>query len=220
MEEFSNRTLAILIGIAIIISTIGILSVPKGGTTILGATVNTTSGTANVTIQATTQVTLLNNTVDFGTGFVNGSENFCILESNNSAKSAACEGFNAPAIGPYFVVENSGNSYVSLTLTGGTDARGFLCAQQTDPAHNCTLASPDFNWSAAEHEANSCISDPGISSRSLFNNSVNTTAKLICNNLDFNASSNSIRVALRIKIPRDTVTNLYSEASITFTGTG
>ncbi len=224
MTDISNKALAILVGIAIIVVGIGILSVPKGGVTILGAAVNTTSGTANVTIQSVTQITLVNNTVDFGTGFVNASDNACILESNSSSKfnstngtgSVPCQGFNAPAVSQYFVIENNGNINVTLTINGTfATARNFLC-NSTVVGQNCTLFTPEYKFATADHETGSC-DDVGFVGTS-FTRHLNTSPQTVCTNFDFSASSNALRVPVRLAIPRDSIQGARTD-SVLFTAT-
>ena len=157
MTDISNKTLAILVGIAIVVSIFGILSVPRGGVTIIGAAVNTTTGVANVTINTVTLIRLKNNTVDFGAGFVNTSGTSCTMESNNTvaSRSTACEGFRTTgnnAIFDRFVIENAGNVNVTLDINGQyADARAFMC-NSTNTAQNCST-TPEYNFSADNFEA-------------------------------------------------------------------
>ena len=159
MEDLSNRTLAILIGIAIIISISGILAIPKQGVTFLGAVTNTTTGVANVSIQSVTQIRLNNATVDFGIGFVNSTSARCILESNNSNRYDSayttvhpCDkvgggpGFNAPAITSAFVIENVGNVNVTLQINSSFFGGGNSTTANGSGAYcgNSTCGTPGF----------------------------------------------------------------------------
>ncbi len=224
MADISNKTLAILIGIAIIVSVIGILSVP-GRTTITGAAINTTTGTANVTIQSITQITLVNNTVDFGVGFVNGSDVACTLESNRSSKLNAsngstagvpCQGFNAPAIGPFFLLDNNGNVNVSVTMNGTfANARAFLCNASLGN-QNCTQFAPEYTFGFDNFESGSC--DDASFGATGFTRHLNITAQTICGNFDFNAASNSLKIPIRLMIPRDSIQGARTD-SVLFTAT-
>ncbi len=212
MEDVSNRTLAIMLGVVIMMFTIGILIIPKGGPSITGFAVNITTGTANVTIQSVTQITLINNTVDFGIGFVNGSANACNLTSNSATKEGACQGFFAPAISPLFVLENNGNVNVTLQINGSyANARAFFCNASVSN-QNCTFSDPTYLWQSGNFEAGSC---PGSGS----SGNLNTSAQTVCGNLDFNSSKNSIVVAVQISIPRDSRQGHLVDA-VLFTATG
>jgi hypothetical protein len=248
MEELSNRTLAVLIGIAILVSFAGTLSIPRGGIMFLGAVTNTTTGTANLSIQSVTQIRLNNNTVDFGIGYVNSSDVRCVLESNSSNRMNSTQGtsitpcdkvgggpgFNAPAVSPNFVIENVGNINITLQVNssffGGAfygngvkgTTPGFLCDPRTsNPPQNCTLATAEYNWSAAGNDAaGACTSDSGVASRNKFNQSLNGTQQIICNSLDFNPAQNEIKVALRVAIPRDSKVGLLNDSILFQADTG
>ncbi len=219
MTDISNKTLAVFIVISIIVSFLGIIIV-KNGATVLGAATNITTGTANVTIQAITQITLLNNTVDFGTGFVNGSAHNCTLFSNSSTKTEACQGFNAPAISEYFVIENNGNFAVQLDINGTyPTARDFLC-NSTVAGQNCTFASPEYNFSVDNFESGSCTSasDFGTFFGKGFIRRLNTSTQRLCTTMDFAAASNSIKVPILLVIPRDSIQAARTD-SVLFTAT-
>jgi len=247
MKELSHRFLALLASIAILISLFGIMHISSDDLAFLGAVTNTTTGVANVSIQSITQIRLNNNTVDFGTGFVNSTDVRCVLESNSSNRMNntqgtsinACDkvgggpGFNAPAISANFVIENVGNVNITLSInstffggafygngTPGTTP-GFLCDPRTNtPPQNCTLATAEYNWSAGIVESSSCTSDSGIASRSRFNQSLNGTQQVVCSNQDFNSASNEIRVAIRLGIPRDSKVGLLNDSVLFQADTG
>ena len=107
---------------------------------ITAAASSTGTGDTNLTITATTSLTNQQQTIDFGSGRVNSSCDFCEMDSNSTTVSLYSNGSNASQIIPtlanccvsFFVVqngfllENTGNVNISV---------GYTCAG------NCTSAS-------------------------------------------------------------------------------
>jgi hypothetical protein len=202
MEERTYKILTASLGISIVIAFIGLLFASEEST-IVGAVANVTTGTANVTINQVTQITLVNNSINFGTGFVNSSGNNCTLFSNGTvaSKPLACNGFNQPAVSAYFVVENNGNVNVTLQINGTfNNASDFLCNTAV-VGQKCLLAVPEYKWDVMNQESGSC--DDGSFAPTDFSRHLNKSNQNVCVNFDFNSSSNSLQLPVKIVIPRD-----------------
>ncbi len=92
-----------------------------------GAAVSQGSGETNLTINAITSLSNQNALITFGSGRVNASCDYCIMDSNNinlsmysngsslSENGRCCVGFTPGGIG--FLLENTGNTNVSVGYT-------------------------------------------------------------------------------------------------------
>jgi hypothetical protein len=123
MDEISNKTLATLLVVAIVISLAGAFFAMRGVSqitnVITGFESASSGGTAKVNISEVEQITLYQPTVDFGTGYRNqtnvGINDECQLTTNQSTKPICW--FNVTAWAPRpFVLENTGNVYVNVTI--------------------------------------------------------------------------------------------------------
>ncbi|MDP3640503.1 MAG: hypothetical protein Q8R53_04885 [Nanoarchaeota archaeon] len=98
-----------------------------GGNFLTGAAVTTAGGEANLTVNAVTSITNQNFTINFGSGYVNASCNFCSMDSNktfinyfgNGSNTSSledgrtcCVSFTEVSSG--FLLENTGNTNLSV----------------------------------------------------------------------------------------------------------
>src|SRR3989344_3025053 len=134
-----NKTIVVLLAFALAVSFVNVgLTYYK--INLFGGTVNLLTGApsfsfgeTNITVTSNTALTLSggNGTaINFGSGFVNGSCNFCQLDSNNtfvsgysngsnlsdSGQTQCCTSFTVPSSG--FLLENTGNINLSV---------GYIC---------------------------------------------------------------------------------------------
>jgi len=136
MRDPSNKTIIALLLVALAITIAGtIVSINKvmelrGSYGLLtSAATSSSTGQTNLTITATTSITNQNNTINFGSGRVNASCNFCAMDSNNTvtnlyangsnitglAGSQCCVSFTPVTDG--FLIENTGNVNISVGYT-------------------------------------------------------------------------------------------------------
>ena len=134
MADFSNKTIATLLVVAIIISISGtLISLQKLSN--LGVSGFATSGTgvANLTISSSRSITVTTNLIDFGSGYPATSET-CVMESNRTSAPANCIGTtNAPIKwsdsslpAPYFIINNTGNINTNVTFNASADASTWI----------------------------------------------------------------------------------------------
>jgi hypothetical protein len=140
MEEISNKTLAILLICAIVVSLGGtLLSLNKlqrpGSPQITGMATNATSGVAEVTIMAITQIGFTQGSINFGSGFVNDSCTFCQMAAtdqgglNNGGCCLDDSGNGWSDTNNYdlpLILENQGNYDVSLTIVADRNATEWI----------------------------------------------------------------------------------------------
>ncbi len=217
MKTVSNKTLVFLLGTAILLSFIGILTYPKT-VNISGLDVGdlgSDAGTASVTVNTTVGLKFTTSTVSFGSGKVNGSagNQNCTLATNgsgiqNTNDPKKCLSFNN-ATTP-FILENTGNVNVNVTLSSSANASVFI---------NGT--NPLFQYFVENNEASSCQNftggTGGVTTNPTSFIDVNTTAINICPQLVSTDSSDSLKIHVLIRIPVDAPSGVRST---TFTATG
>ena len=106
-----------------------------GGSFLTGAAVSSTTGQTNVTVTATTSITLGIQQINFGSGRVNSSCNLCSMDSEGTVLNGYANGSNTGGLASYpqtaernccvsfniddngFLIENTGNVNVSVGYT-------------------------------------------------------------------------------------------------------
>lgn len=205
--EISNKTLALLLVAAVVVSLGGTilslnrlsrLSVPSTGFV-------TSSGTTSVDVTTQSSIRFAISSVDFGTGSVNTTGGFqnCTLTINSSSTIVknGCTGFNSTNIGDTFILENDGNTNLNVTLNSTKAASAFIGG-----------TAPLYKYAVSNNETSSCtgtITGAGWTD-------VATTDPNICTNLTYNDNADTLRIGINITIPYDAV----GTKTATFTATG
>ena len=214
MNDISNRTLAILLITAIVVSlgaSVYTINVLPGLTGITG---RASTGSGNVTLAVSTTVSIVMNAdeVDFGSGYVNTSKAGCadnatLRAGATYADSGGGDCWTASETPGPLVVENDGNRNITLTVTGPVVA-AFFSSYPGSYEYN-------FSWQMRNNESGSCDEiTAGADSYQPFDG----TAQSICTNMDFEpSSSDEIAVDIEVKIPADLDPGTYENATITFT---
>jgi len=129
MDEISNKTLAILLIGAIVISLGGTLislnrlariRIP-GITGFYGAA---EEAEVRLDIESNVQVNFTTDTINWGTGYVVSPNDFCVLNSYDGTIGANCTGFTPQTAG--FILENVGNRNVTLNVSMQYNAVDFI----------------------------------------------------------------------------------------------
>ncbi len=150
MQEISNKTMVLLLALALLITVASsvftiqkINSFDQTFNVITGAP-SFSFGETNITVSSVTSLSLQaagNGTVmSFGTGYVNGTCNACIIDSNGTSsnmfangsntsqenQAVCCVSFTVPTAG--FLLENTGNTNLSVgyTCTGNCTFGTYL----------------------------------------------------------------------------------------------
>ncbi|MBW3022472.1 hypothetical protein KY308_00005, partial [Candidatus Woesearchaeota archaeon] len=122
MGDVSNKTLAILVGVAIVVSIIGLLSVGRGGITYITARAG--SGEGPVSVNLTSEISILvTDSIDFGNGRVNSTATNATLDSD----AGTVDGGSWTPITEYIKIENDGtvNISVNVSADGDNNANGL-----------------------------------------------------------------------------------------------
>ena len=211
--EISNRTLALFLAFAVIISIGGtFLSLNKlnslGKQSTNYATTSTGTALLNITTQASIRFVV--NILDFGAGYVNTSGGYtnCTMYVNDSVNinKVGCINFNS--VTPYgsFFLENDGSLYVNLTLNCSANSTNFI-------GGNYSVAK--FQYAVSNNESGSCS---GVLSNYGWTDADKIDVN-ICGNLSYISSQNSLRLGVKVVIPYDAY-NGSRTATFTATGTG
>lgn len=235
MEE-TNRTLALLLVAAIVVSLGGtIVSLNKIGDldiySITGKAVNTSSGDVLLSVVSKTQITFTVNQIDFGSGYVNSSCTNCTMSTNSltgsgSTDSVCCLTDWNTATNYGLWVENEGNTNLSVQLDSSDDASAFLGGGSV---------TPEFQWKLASDTDTSGCGGAGCSSDDTATScttgswnyetwtDVNTTNPYVCGDaasypFPADPSKNEFVIDARVVVPKDAPSGAKS-ATLTVTGT-
>jgi hypothetical protein len=200
LDRLSNKTIATLLVIAMVISLTGTFFAIKGissVTNIITGTATTGTGQADVNITSVTSITLTQTKVDFSSGYRNESvlalASQCNLSSNDFTVPSCW--INTTAYSPRdIVLENNGNRYVSITINSTNYSSAFsTCSVRT------TIDSGSSNYTfkgLASSEAGACSLNLNTTEL-MFNNS----DQQLCSNLSYADSTDSINITISLKVP-------------------
>jgi len=195
MDEISNKTLAILLIGAIVISLGGtLISLNRLARIRLPGITGfvTDTATVDVTITETTEVNWTTSTIDWGSGTVVYSKRCELNSYDASFDSANCTaaGFSVDTDG--LVLENTGNKNVSLNISTGKNAADFIGG-----------TSPVYQWNATELEgAATCTG--GLDGDSSWQ-TASTIHTVVCTNFQCDNDYDTIHFDVKVEIPDDAV---------------
>lgn len=139
MDDISNRTVVLLLVVAIVVSLGGtMISLSKiSSMGITGAATGSAAGTTNVTITSVTTLEFKVQGLDFGSGNVYSNCSNCNMTSNGTWTGGCCGGSWAATDHP-LVIENTGNTNVDLWLNSTKNNSELLGQSST--------VEPEFKW--------------------------------------------------------------------------
>ena len=151
-------------------------------------------------------ISLTNATIDFGSGYVNGSCSlgYAVLDSSNI--SATCW-VNTSAFlqnGSFHRLENTGTVPLQINATANKhDAEEFFCGTQG----GCTYSSAaKISLKTFNAENSSCTVGTLDASQTLLSDSGNSTIEL-CKVFKFDNNSNLLNIGIRMQVPIDVQPN-------------
>ena len=187
--EISNKTLALFLVAAIVVSLAGtIISLNKLGQVTTTGFAATDTGTATLQVNSTTSIFFSIDSINWGSGYVNGSYINCTMGSDNK-RSLGCVGFTTVAQG--FVLENDGNKNVTVELVANATAAQFI--------EGSTGGGPEFLYNVSNNETDACDT-PAPAALTAVNTSAPGT--LICDIFHF-IDADTMRIDVEINIPSD-----------------
>ena len=229
MDDISNKMLAVLLLVAIIVSVSGTYVTLNSLRQVGGISFTPTgaiTGKVNVSVTSTTQITFSQSLVDFGPGFVNTSNcRACEMDTYNHTNVSAtgyttgcCIGTDWPTpVADGLWIENTGNEYVNLNVTGNATAQQFIGDGATDAAlfmWNFTpgsLAIKDSTISPQvidDDTADSCLGGWKNDNSTLAGpfTTVNISRHFACGNetnfrFNFSSNKNEVEINFLVKVP-------------------
>lgn len=214
MDEISNKTLAILLIGAIVISLGGTLislnrlagiRIPM----ITGLAIDTAA--VGLDISGLAQVNWTTSTIQWSTGSVVAGKATCTLNSySDPIDTVNCSGFAAQNAG--LVLENTGNKNVSLNISFGKNASTFI--------GDGSVVTAVYQWNVSNLEADSCGTDTLELDSSW--QTASTTHTVVCNSTDggfrFVDNKDRLKFDVMVVIPSDAASGGKTD-SITVTAT-
>lgn len=210
MEDISNRTLAIFLVMAIVVSLgVTIYSLNKLTPYSITGQAQSVPGKVNLSVQNSISILLYNNTVDFGSGYVNtscveivGGKNYANLTAGSTyIDTGDCwTGTTEPTS---IIVENNGNVNVSVSIRGPNPLTFF----------GNYAGSYDYNLTAKarNNEANSCV---GTLQQTYIQLDSNST---FCTRLKYYPDSeDTLAIDINVLIPVDLPQGTYENNTIEF----
>ncbi|MBI4150512.1 hypothetical protein HY492_00120 [Candidatus Woesearchaeota archaeon] len=223
-DDISNKSLATLLIVALVVSIGGtwlVIDRAPGILQITGAP-STDTGTATVTIESTASVRFAVNAINFGTGKVNttGGNTICILDSNGTNSSTQCINFTQQ--NGNLTLENDGSTNVTVQLVSNVAAAAFFggtaslaqfrYAVQDNESMSCRNGTGGGSMAISSDAAGNCTAG-GAAGGTLSNctfspqgwTDVNVTApgSTICQKLLYNNTDDSIGIEVNLTIPFD-----------------
>ena len=200
MEEVSNRTIAALLVVAMVVSLSGTffslskLNMLQGGIT--GYAAHEQDAIAQLEIQDVTSIVFDVATVNWGSGSVNTSDfDTCNLSTRGISPTypgCSVSTFNED-LGP-LVLRNNGNQNVSVTLAANETPDSWISGG-ADLGPNV----PAFQFQGAENKTGACAG--GSLTDSLTD--LSTGAELLCDQLDFSNVADALNIELFVVVPYD-----------------
>jgi hypothetical protein len=201
MDEISNKTLATLLVVAIVISLAGTFFAMRGVSQVTnyvsGYQSLAETGTAKVNITEVTEITLTRNAVDFGKGTRNASAvddtTACLLTTNTTAMVPAnCwEADGGTYSMPHkFVLENTGNTYVAVNINS-SNATTFFGGVGTG---GTALYQFSGNETGLENGCTGALTEAYTA--------FDATAQTLCTNMSPALATDTFGIDIQIAIPR------------------
>jgi hypothetical protein len=234
MKLNSNKTILLLLAVALgltILSTAVTMSklseLKVGYNVFTGAAIDTASGISTLTIQQSTSVTNNHPTINFGSGFVNGTCSVCNMDSNGIFNATCCVNFNSTN-NRGFLIENTGNINISVNYTCSGSCNGTSFVNGTNPGFQLKLTANSAAGQTGEQGTTdtvvSCGNSPGLNFttyKEVSNNGEWLCGTNLTNNtfdqLSFEASNDAFVVDLNVSIPEDALSGgLQKTATFTF----
>ena len=219
--KLTNKILAIIVVFAIslsLFSTIVILNKLSGLQRLPAAVgkANYDMGDVRLEISSAVSIILLNDTIDFGAGYVNDS---CLATVNNATltagdayiDSAGNDCWTATETPTSIHIENIGNRNVTLKVYGPTNLSFFTTGgtayAETNPY--------GIEFKSRDYEAGSCDTSSGGTHQTTYLNfgGVNQT---ICDDFQY-TGTDELAIDVRVVIPVDLGVGIYQNNTIEFT---
>lgn len=202
--DLSNKALAMLLLVAITVSIVGTLTsisrFEQAGLT--GRFADNASGQVNFTIQSSFSLRFINANIPFGSGYVNSSSG-CQMGTNNSGPSAdpdGCFGFNNTVNSSNLTIENDGNIAANVSLNFTANATGFIGGTGPLFKYRVNQSAEPGSCAAIMNGSGATFQEVGSSAGT---NETTVKGAKICNNLNYQDSTDLIDIGFWVSIPQN-----------------
>ena len=160
----------------------------------------TDTGYVEVNVSSNVSITLPQNTVDFGSGYLKSGASYVDLQSNDT--TVPSNWVNTSVYNPSdLILENNGNTNVSVNVTSNVTAADFIGGD-----------NPAFMFAAENNEANSCV---GTLQSSYTELTTTSPGKNVCTNLAA-VGNNSLKIHILLRVSTGASTTGKETAELTF----
>ena len=191
----------VFLGIAVFIFIVAVVSLSvnyynvsrSGGLT--GFSVDT--GVVNISVNAVVAINFTTDSINWGSGSVNQGANSATLISTGTVTGGSWS-----PVSQGFIVENIGNTNVTLDLAAGKTAAQFIGG-----------TSPEYQWNISNYESGSCLAavNSSLPLNEFYDVNVSSPGTRICDIFRFSDASDTIRIDLRLVVPSDSYTGALSD---------
>jgi hypothetical protein len=209
MVEVSNNLIASLLIVAIVISGLSVFVISTVIRVPITGFAGQGQGTANVSITGEISIVMLRNYTDFDGSALGGFDRIIDTQAvnygtfdagseGNGTNQAGCDGTEANCAFP-FVVENTGNTNISIDVNATSEASSWLWSDAGAYVMGKGNETYACNWSGEFGESNWIDLNQ-------------TTEARVCGNLgssNDNIEGDSLRIHVRLLIPSDTIQGDY-----------
>ena len=167
----------------------------------------TQSGLVNVTIAGATNIRLLVNSTNFGSGYVNASHDSAEIESRVPTKINWIND-TGPFNPQSMELENNGTQVANVTIKADSSPAEFI------GGGTGAIPDPAQYFKGTENETGACLS--GVTST--YTDLQNDTEIILCEQFNYQSSTNALDIDFNLTIPVDTPAGEKTNL-ITFTAT-
>ena len=200
--DISNKFLAFLLVVAIVISVVGVWYSVDRLNRFIGITGFGTEGYVNVTISTMAEINVTQTDCNFGSGYIQAGAATGLIESNGTIIN-----WSGSGTGANLVIENTGNQNVTVNVTSGKTLAQFYGV-------DCSGDDCEYRAWSTNNNTGSCLgglqSHPGAD--------MDTTNRTMCTTLQPETAQDSINVHCRLLLS-DTIPTGSKTDTWTFYGT-
>ncbi len=146
------------------------------------------TGTANLTISSSTEINFTTSMINWSIGNVQSGRANATLDTSAGANNVTNGNWTGNTAG--LVIENIGNSNVTLQINSGKNSSGFIGG-----------TSPLYQLNITNIEASSCAFNDSYTTA--IYHDANITVQQVCNDFTYNDTRDTIRIDVKVVIPSD-----------------
>jgi hypothetical protein len=162
----------------------------------------TTAGYVNITIKSVTDISALNNTINWSSGYITSTTSgtkYANLSTNDNGNATVINGNWTPNNAYAITIMNSGNVNCSLSIQSAKDAADFFVSASS--------SNQTYSFNITEKDISSCglgAAGAGKNATSFYMwHDFDKSSQNICSEFDFHTSTNRLYLNVRLQVPYD-----------------